>query len=350
MKKKINQCTVTLTRKCNLRCDFCYAKRTNYIADEFIELNSLKKVIDFCDDLAIKYLVFTGGEPTMYEYLLEVLDYINDGNKNVLPTIATNGIMFSDYLFLNKAIDKGLRYIDISLKGISEINCKNITGVDCLGVQMKTIKNLANSNIDFTCSLVITKDNVDHYCDVVRLAKENGAKQFSFTFIIDNEESIYKDLAYLERNNPFDLIGRFMNSIVQLNEIIDDWWIEFSFPLCFFTANQLTLLSGRLAAPCHVRKLNGITFDTNLNLIPCNMYFDEKIGNFGTDFESSSEFEELFLQGSYNREMQRINTTPSKECKNCDYYNECRGGCPVIWKNYSFEAVKIFKDKIKKNN
>ncbi|EGX77543.1 hypothetical protein HMPREF9457_03805 [Dorea formicigenerans 4_6_53AFAA] len=46
-KVKINQCTITLTRKCNLRCNFCYAKKTEYIENDIIDYDDLKKVIVF---------------------------------------------------------------------------------------------------------------------------------------------------------------------------------------------------------------------------------------------------------------------------------------------------------------
>lgn len=39
----IEQCIITLTRNCNLRCGFCYAKRTGYLIDETIEYDNLKK-------------------------------------------------------------------------------------------------------------------------------------------------------------------------------------------------------------------------------------------------------------------------------------------------------------------
>ena len=72
-KVKINQCTITLTRKCNLRCNFCYAKKTEYIENDIIDYDDLKKVIDFCDEARVKYIVFTGGEPTLYRSVIDRL-------------------------------------------------------------------------------------------------------------------------------------------------------------------------------------------------------------------------------------------------------------------------------------
>ena len=293
MNYNINQCTVTLTRNCNLRCSFCYAKRASYKKNDTISLEQLKKLINFCSESKIKYLVFTGGEPTLYDELLQALRYIQDNKKKIIPTMASNGLMFSDKVFAKKLVLSGLSYIDISLKGTSESDCIKNVGVNCWDKQVQAIRNLSELDVEFTCSMVITRENVNSYCKAIRQAKINGAKQFSFTFIIDNEESIHQNTEYLEYNNPFELIDNFIYTIEELNSITKEWWIEFSFPLCFFTKKQLCKLTGRLAAPCHVRQLNGITFDTNLNLIPCNMFFDKKLEKFEQDFASYSQFLEI---------------------------------------------------------
>ena len=70
-----------------------------------------------------------------------------------------------------------------------------------------------------------------NFCNAVQTAFENGAKQFSFTFIIDNANSSEKDEKYLTKNNPFALVEAFVSQIDQLNNITDEWWFEYSFPI-----------------------------------------------------------------------------------------------------------------------
>lgn len=340
----INQCTVTLTRNCNLRCDFCYAKRTNYKKNDMITLDELKKIVDFCCETKIKYLVFTGGEPTLYSELAEVLYYIKKVNMNIVPTIASNGLMFSDLDYCNKLVGNGLAYIDVSLKGKNNNECFKTVGIECFDLQMQAIRNLATLNVDFTCSMVLNHSNVDSFCELVETAKNNGAKQFSFTFVIDNEKSGRCNQEYIKGNNPFKLISLFMSRIENLNEITSDWWIEFSYPICFFTKEQLIMLKGKLASPCHVRKENGITFDTQMNLIPCNMYIEDKMEQFGVDFCSNESFRSVLKNGKYKKKINEINHYPSTECENCEYLNICNGGCPVTWKNYDYQSMVSFRD------
>ncbi|MEE1318495.1 MAG: radical SAM protein, partial [Ruminococcus sp.] len=338
-KMNINQCTVTLTRKCNLRCNFCYAKKTKYLENDILEYNNLKSIIDFCNDGKVKFIVFTGGEPTLYPYLIDALRYINSKENKMLPTIATNGIRLEDLEFCKLLIDNGISYIDISLKGKDSKECYELVGRDCYQQQLTAIHNLASLPIEFTCSIVITEDNVHSLCETIRNACSYGAKQFSFTFVIDNEKSDYENEVYLNEHSPFALIETFISNIDELNAITEEWWIEYSFPICAYTEEQLGVLKGKLAAPCHIHIENGITFDTNMNLIPCNMYFQNKIGQLGVDFSSFTEFEEAAHNQIYRSTINKLKEYPSDNCKSCKYLDSCYGGCPVTWKNYSHDAL-----------
>lgn len=343
---KIEQCTITLTRSCNLRCSFCYAKGTDYRDNDIIEYDNLTKLIDFCDEANTKFIVFTGGEPLLYPRFIDVLKYIRSKEKKMITTIATNGIALDDINYCKELLNNGLGYIDVSLKGKDGNTCVETTGIDCFSQQMKAIRNLSILPIEFTCSMVLTWENISTFCDVVRKARENGAKQFSFTFVIDNEKSNLSDSVYFEKYNPFSLIDSFVSQIDVLNSIIDDWWIEYSFPMCFYSKEQLSLLKGKLAAPCHIHGGKAVTFDTNMNLLPCNMYLDNKMGRFGVDFSSYKEFEEFARQLSFKRIKATLNALPSETCSKCKYLDCCYGGCPIVWKNYSFDYIQRFKSAI----
>ena len=131
----------------------------------------------------------------------------------------------------------------------------------------------------------------------------------------------------------------------RLNSITDDWWIEYSFPMCVYSEKQLSALEGRMASPCQIHKKNAVTFDTNLNLLPCDMYFNNKIGKLGEDFVTAKDFERLKSMKSYKDVIDKISRLPSDECRACKYLEKCYGGCPVLWKNYSFEDLKMFKEQ-----
>ena len=343
---KLNQCTMILTRDCNLRCNFCYAKKAGYSRNDMLNINNAKRIVDFCDEARAKYIVFTGGEPLKYPFLDELLMYISQRIPKIITAIPTNGILLEDKDYCKKLLSEGVNYFDISIKGKDSEAWVKATGFDGYGSQMKAIYNLSKLSIEFTVSMVITFDNVGTFCDSVKKALENGAKQFSFTFQIDNEESKVKDSEYLEKNNSYELIRRFLEQIDTLNSITDDWWIEYSFPLCVYSDDQLKRLHGRLASPCQIHIQDALTFDTEMNLLPCDMYIDQPIGKLGIDFSNYESFVSFSKTSKYQNIIDKLTKYPSDKCSSCEHLNTCFGGCPVLWKNYSFNALQNFKSAV----
>ena len=83
---KIKQCTIVLTRECNLRCNFCYVKSAGYMPEDNISYENLKKIVDFCSESKVKYIFFTGGEPLLYPHLIDILQYIK-GKQHSMMTL-----------------------------------------------------------------------------------------------------------------------------------------------------------------------------------------------------------------------------------------------------------------------
>lgn len=344
--QNINQCIITITRNCNLRCSFCYAKQAGYLADEFIGFTSLMKLIDFCSDARVNFVVFTGGEPLLYPEITEALRYIKTRPHKMKSAIPTNGILLSDYEFCRNVIMSGLDYLDISMKGRDSQEWLKVSGQDGFSAQMSAIKNLSSFGADFTCSMVITHENVETFCDTVKQAHASGGRKFSFTFIIDNSDGSDYGIKYLESHNPVELVRKFTSQIDCLEEITSgEWWIEYSFPECIYTEEQLQKLRGHLASPCHVHTGGSLTIDAKMRLIPCSMIFRKVLGEFGEDFSSPSDLADLMNSESYGQIMSSLQGFPSHECESCGHKSSCLGGCPILWKHYSYEDLRAFMQK-----
>lgn len=342
---RLKQCEIILTHGCNLRCDFCFEKEAGYRLSDRLEYEDLRSLVDLCGEAGVRYLFLTGGEPLLYPNLVETLQYVSENYPSIIPTIATNGMLLADADYCQRLLDAGLRYLDISMKGASSERWIRSTGCDGLSSQMKAIRNLSSMPIEFTCSMVVTHDNVAEVCDATRMAHDNGAKQFSFTFCIDNAHSKEKDRDYLVKNNPISLIEAFVSQAERLCAITDDWWVEYSYPMCIFTEEQLKVLEGRLAGPCQVHLGNAITVNTRMELMPCDMYIGTNLGRFGKEFSNPRELKKLLGGRDAQDALNDIRRLPSPKCASCEYLERCYGGCPVLWKNYSFASLMRFKEE-----
>lgn len=341
---KFKQAEIVLTQACSLRCNFCFEKEWGYHVEKTISFKNLKKLVDFCNDAGVEYLFLSGGEPLLYPYLIDILKYIQSKGYPMKPTIATSGIQLADDGFAEELVKCGITYIDISLKGSNVEEWKNTTGYDGYDRQMLAIKKVSTLPVDFTCSMVVTMENVQHVCDAVQMALKNGGRQFSFTFIIDNDSTQTDVVEYSMSHNPQKLISKFLTYKDRLDAITPDWWIEYSFPLCTYTTKQLKELHGKLAAPCQVHTQDAITFSPSMDLLSCDMFMNKSLGRMGTDFHTFNEFLTWRSHVQYQEEIRNLQRLPSDKCAICTYYSYCYGGCPVLWKRYSFSEIQSNQD------
>lgn len=346
---QLKQCTVILTRECNLRCDFCYAKDAKYRVQDRFSFENFKKIADFCIDSGVKFIFFTGGEPIMHPQFFEFLAYIKNNSTFIQTAVASNGVLLKDKDFCQQLVNSGLSYIDISMKGVDENEWLQSTGFTGHKDQLQGISNIASLPIEFTCSMVVTHSSVNNLCKQVLLAKQAGARQFSFTFLIDNSSNTVKGLQYLQQHNPAQLIDKFLSQYNELNSLTNDWWVEYSFPLCMYTEKQLELLKNRLASPCQVHHSNALTINNKLECFPCDCFFDDKLGVLGKDFKNLNEFNVLRASEYYQTIMHDKTKLRSAQCSQCKLYNQCYGGCPVLWRHYSFNDMHQYLTSYQNN-
>jgi sulfatase maturation enzyme AslB (radical SAM superfamily) len=81
-----------VTNRCNRACSFCFYKNDpKQIGDMPISLlkSLIEKELENCPVNSRLYVEFTGGEPTLYKYLKESLEYLAK-DKRLSITVETN--------------------------------------------------------------------------------------------------------------------------------------------------------------------------------------------------------------------------------------------------------------------
>jgi radical SAM protein with 4Fe4S-binding SPASM domain len=82
------------TRQCNLRCLYCYTEAGKAAKDE-LTLDELQSVVFQAKDLGAKKIILLGGgEPLIYDGLIDIVDYID--SLGLQQVIFTNGTLIRD--------------------------------------------------------------------------------------------------------------------------------------------------------------------------------------------------------------------------------------------------------------
>jgi len=218
---------IRLTNLCNEKCLFC-----NYPDDcQVLSLDEVKKDIDAC--ITDGLVTFTGGEPTIYPFLKEAINYARQkGIKDI--EIQSNCFLLAD---INRAKElqlAGLKGAFVTIHSDSEKIFEQITQV--LGSFKKTIQgiqNLIDLGIKVRINIVINSLN---YKDLLKITKFiinsfPKIKSIDYSFIVPCEN-------VLNQPNLLPKISEVVLYLKKAYEFCEKNKIKFSnpgcgIPLCF---------------------------------------------------------------------------------------------------------------------
>jgi len=206
---------IQVTRKCNQRCIICSSPPT----DRFLSFQKAKKQINELISKGYKEIVLTGGEPTLYPYLPDLINYCV--KKKILPRIITNGQLISDFDYLKKIKRAGLKHLHLSIyshkKKVQEKITQNKESLKNIKKALNNLKKISDIKTDI--NITINKYNADHLSETVSwlLEKYNFIKHFVFNNLDpfrnrasqnpqtiprlnDFESELHKSLKILEKN------------------------------------------------------------------------------------------------------------------------------------------------------
>lgn len=314
---------LTINRACTNRCAWCYA-RNAVLSD--MDLEEAKLVIDALADKNIKKIVLIGGEPTIYPYIKQIIQYINE--KDMFVGLVSNGQKFADMQFCQSILEMGPISINISVKGVTSKeyadNTGNLQGFDQM---IQGIRNLNQCDASVMLSYVVTDDSTYKIEQFLDLAESERVERILFQF--------EKPLVGFEENSeimPFQQMGTMTQYICERCKTwTGDYGIEVSFPFCHIDRSCLEHLiaNKHIVSGCHIPAGTGIIFDTDCRVLPCNHfvnfpYREDKV-------TTAEQIDELWDSKEVAGFRKRINCFPSEKCKDCMYWTQCGGGCMTRW-------------------
>lgn len=316
---------LTTNRTCNSKCKWCYTYNFN-CESLIMDYNKIKETVDKLDEIGVKKVILIGGEPTINKNILEIIKYIS--NKKMVVSIASNGRKFSDEKFTKNCEKAGLNFVNISVKGINEIEYLEKTNSIGFSEMINGYKNLCNTKINTTLSYVITKNDKNEFEQLKEMMIKNNLPQMFFM--------LYKPSIDDEENYAVPSISELADACKTLYETFENSGIsikiEMSIPLCLLDENLLKkfLEKNIISTCCHITTGKGIVFDTDFNILPCNHFVDHPLNSQKIDVNDIVKF---WNSEECDNFRKTIKTYPSMKCENCDKWSICGGGCILRWLN-----------------
>lgn len=103
-----------LVKPCNMACKFCYATFQDFKVTKQLSAIDSFNILSKLKDAGLQKITFAGGEPLLYKYLYEVIEYAK--NIGLVTSIITNGSLLTND-FMQKCFGK-LDWIGVSIDSI----------------------------------------------------------------------------------------------------------------------------------------------------------------------------------------------------------------------------------------
>ena len=167
--------------KCNNNCIFCAQAHKRKLGNRTTK--ELKdKIMEGSKD-GYDEIVFTGGEPTIREDIVELIRFARYSDYRLIQ-IQTNGRMLSYKNFVEKLVEAGATEFSPALHGHDKETHDSQTRCGGSFEQtLKGIKNLVDLGVPVLTNTVITKYNYDKLPNIVKLLTGLNVDQFQLAFV-----------------------------------------------------------------------------------------------------------------------------------------------------------------------
>lgn len=186
---------VSITNRCNLSCDFCYASSGKNLSRGELSKERLLDLFEEADKYRVHRLSLTGGEPLIREDFFEVLDGFC--KYKFATIINTNGTLIDDSV-AKKLKKYSIDRICVSLDGSTESKHDSIRGKSSFKKTISGILNLQRNGLPVSTLFTLHNENVEDLISVIKLNEEIGINYLSVMVICPTGRAAGKKLTLSE--------------------------------------------------------------------------------------------------------------------------------------------------------
>ena len=326
-----------ITKRCNLRCQHCYANASPQGAPDELTTEQRLEVIDQLDEAGVVSIAFSGGEPLLTPDIYKILKHTSDTGMQV--SIATNGTLLTPTV-ARKLKEVGVDYVEISIDSPDPKEHDKFRGVPGAWERaIQGIKNAKEAGLSTGMAFTVTKLNVHQVPDIIKLAKKVGVDMLVFfNFVpVGRGESIRQlDLTAEEREE-------FLRYIYDAQEKEGITIMSTAPAFARVSVQKVLEKEGKHISIAHFGEIPAVTKDVrdlvnlaqfiggcgagraycglehNGDIIPC-VFMPIVVGNVLRD-----GFEKVWRENELLKAL-RERDAPNFFCKDCPYRYVC-GGC-----------------------
>ena len=184
----LKRCELILTDVCNFKCPYCKGVRSDIKGT--LKLEQAKYIVDLWTKEGLENIRFSGGEPTLYEGLIELVEYTK--NKNVKRiALSTNGS--ANFELYKQLVDAGVNDFSISLDACCASFGEKMAG-GIKGAWETVVNNIKKlSDLTYvTVGVVLNENNIENLNEIINFADNLGVADIRIIPSAQYDEMLYK--------------------------------------------------------------------------------------------------------------------------------------------------------------
>lgn len=256
---------------CNQKCIHCYAAGQKNAEEKELSTDEWKTILDKCRQACIPQVTFTGGEPTMRQDLIELIDYAHW----FVTRLNTNGIKLSSD-FCQELYQASLDSVQITFYSSDPEIHNKLVGATQYDKTVEGIKNALGVGLSVSVNTPLCTPNSD-YVKTLSFLHELGVKYVTCSGLITTGNALTDNSTNLQLSK--DEIREVVKAAVNFcyeNEMeisfTSPGWIENEFfeemgimtPSCGACLSNMAITPGGNVVPCQ-SWLSGNTLGNMLN-------------------------------------------------------------------------------------
>jgi len=266
--RTVNYLRVSVTERCNFRCQYCMPEKPfSWVPKEnLLSFEELFLFMKVAMDEGVNKIRITGGEPLLREDLDTFIKMIHDYKPDIDLALTTNAYLLPQTA--QRLKDAGLKRLNISLDSLKPEVAHKIAQKDVLGQVLKGIDKALEVGLGVKINMVPLKGiNDDEILDIMDYCKERNIKVRFIEYMENRHANIElrgmhgrEILSKVKEQHTIHALGR-EGASPSFNYELDDGY-------------QFGLIDPHKHDFCE--NCNRIRLTAEGNLIPC-LYFDEAL-------------------------------------------------------------------------
>ena len=298
---------LAITYRCQLNCAKCYTGGSREMKE--LTTEDWVKIYNILWKIGVPQVVFTGGEPTLREDLVQLVGEAEE----FVTGLVTNGVKLAELAAPLKGVS--LDYIQVTIESNNpDIHNQMVGNGNAFEKTVAGIKKALSLDMQVVTNTTLTTINASAFLELIKWGKEIGLKHMACNTIICSGGGIqYKKETGLSNQALKELLSESLE-LAEKSGIELQWYS----PTCYLELNPIELGFGMKGCSAAAHNM---TIQPDGTVLPCQSW-SETVGNILEDNWKS------IWEHPISRKLRRHKLIADK-CKDCEFLPACGGGCPL---------------------